>query len=64
MHFGYLNGALIRWNDFSEVTKRKIISLYRNFENPPYQATYYSFNIHHGIVMYLNGDIRRFGIRQ
>lgn len=68
--FSYLNGIskyqllqLIRWKDFSQNDQHKIEKLLLDLERPEYQAKYYSFNVHHGLVMYLNGNIRKFGQR-
>ena len=32
-------------------------------EKPRYQTNYYSYNVHHQCVMFLNGDRRQFGQR-
>lgn len=63
--FGFLNGievelliSLLRWTQFTEAKKVKIRSLYRCFENSSYQGRYYSYNVHHNAVMYLNGVFR------
>lgn len=69
--FGYLNGieidlliSLIRWKDINENRKRKIKALYKDFETKPeYRERYYSFNVGHKLVMFLNGDILKFGQR-
>lgn len=68
--FGFLNGIdaqqlldLTRWNDTTESEKRKVIALYKDFEKPQYMNNYYSYNVHHKLVMFLNGDIRKFGKR-
>lgn len=65
--FCYLNGIsidqlfqLIQWKDTSEKDKIKIRQLYSYFELDRYKENYYSFNVHTGVVMYLNGDLRRF----
>jgi len=64
--FCYLNGLspyqlfqLHRWSDFKKVDHNKIEALLRDFEQPAYQAKYYSYNVHHGLVMFLNGHIRK-----
>lgn len=66
--FGYLNGLdmnqifeLGRWKDMKPLEKNKILVLYQDFEKPRYKNDYYSYNVHHKIVMYLNGDSRKYG---
>lgn len=68
--FAFLNGIhieqlmqLIRWKDTSEVDRRKMATLYKDFEKPHYMCNYYSFSVHHKLVMYFNGDVRKFGQR-
>lgn len=68
--FAYLNGlhidqvfALVRWKDMSPSEKNKIIALYGDFEKPRYKNDYFSYNLHHKLVIYLNADIRSFGKR-
>lgn len=68
--FGFLNGIhieqllqLIRWKDTTETDKRKIAALYKDFEKPRYMDNYYSYSVHHKLVMYFNGDVRKFGQR-
>ncbi len=69
--FCYLNGIaidqlfeLVQWTDTSKQDKEKIRHhFYTYFKLERYQQQYYSFNVHHGSVMYLNGDLRRFGSR-
>jgi len=65
--FCYLNGMspyqlfqLNRWSDFKQVDRNKIEKLLRDFAQPAYQARYYSYNVHYGLVMFLNGDIRKY----
>lgn len=65
--FCYLNGfsieqllTLVRWNDVKKEDRNKIRSLYGYFEIPRYKEKYYSYNIHFQMVMFLNGDLRRF----
>lgn len=68
--FSYLNGIskyqlfqLIRWKDFNQKNRNKIEMLLLDLERPEYQAKYYSYNVHHGMVMFLNGEIRKYGQR-
>ncbi len=68
--FCYLNGLhieqvfeLVRWKDIRQSDKDKMIALQQDFEKPRYKDNYYSFNVHYKLVMYLNGDIRKFGTR-
>lgn len=68
--FGYVNGisaeqliSLNHWNDVKEVEKEKIKQLYISFNGPRYQQQYYSYNVHTKLVIFLNGDIRKFGKR-
>lgn len=68
--FSYLNGIsmdqlfeLVQWTDISKNDKEKIRRLYDYFELDRYKDNYYSYNVHTRSVMYLNGDIRRFGQR-
>lgn len=68
--FGFLNGIhieqllqLIRWKDTEEVDRRKMAALYRDFGKPNYMNKYYSYSVHHKIVMYFNGDVRKYGKR-
>ena len=68
--FAVLNGIsidgffdLIRWSDFSDREKAKVIALFLDYEKPHYRNRYYSYNVHYKLVMYLNGDIRRMGQR-
>lgn len=68
--FGFLNGLhieqlfeLIQWKDVTRSDQNKMIALYNDFEKPRYKTNYYSYNVHHKLVMYLNGDIRKFGVR-
>lgn len=68
--FGFLNGihieqllTLIKWNDTSETDRRKMIGLYKDFEKPRYMSDYFSYNVHHKLVMFFNGDVRKFGKR-
>lgn len=68
--FSYLNGIsqyqllqLVRWKDFNQSDEKKVERLLLDLSRPEYQAKYYSYNVHHGMVMYLNGDKRRFGQR-
>lgn len=69
--FGYLNGLtfdqllqLIHWRDFDFKDYKKLKDLY--FEYFPlerYRKKYFSYSIHTGLVMFLDGKIRRFGKR-
>lgn len=43
--------------------KSKLTSLYQEYTKERYQNTYYSYNVHQKQVMYLNGDVRKFGSR-
>lgn len=68
--FGYVNGlsvdqllSLNHWNDVKEMEKEKIKKLYVSFEGPRYQQQYYSYNVHQKLVVFLNGDVRKFGVR-
>lgn len=68
--FAYLNGvqfsqllSLVRWRDIKETEKLKIKGLYDDFEKPSYRLKYYSYHINEKLVMYLNGDIRKWGKR-
>lgn len=68
--FGSLNGLhidqvfeLVRSKDISQTEINKIIFLYGDLEKPRYQSDYFSYNVHNKLVMYLNGDIRKFGER-
>lgn len=68
--FGFLNGiefnglmTLICWKKVDDSRKRKMESLYRDFEKPEYQRRYYSFSVHYKLVMFLNGNVRKFGQR-
>lgn len=68
--FGYMNGispdqllSLNRWTDAKPHEFEKVKKLYLAFEGPRYQFEYYSYNVHRRLVMYFNGDIRKFGKR-
>ena len=68
--FCYLNDIaidqifdLIQWNECSKKDKDKIRHLYSYFELDRYREKYYSYNVQRRMVMYLNGDLRRFGCR-
>lgn len=68
--FSYLNGIsieqmfdLIQWTDTKKTDKDKLRLLYSYYETDQYRQKYHSFNVHLGVVMYLNGDLRRFGCR-
>lgn len=68
--FGFLNGIhveqlfnLARWKDTRESERRKLRALYQDFEKPRYMNNYYSYDVHHRLVMFLNGDVRKFGQR-
>lgn len=68
--FGFLNGLTIyqvfqlcRWNDMKQVETSKVEALYKDLEKPQYQHGYYSYNVNRKLVMFLNGDIRKFGKR-
>lgn len=68
--FGFLNGIhieqllqLIRWNDTNEKDRRKMIALYDDYQKPHYMTNYYSYNVHHKLVMFFNGDVRKCGKR-
>ncbi len=68
--FCYLNGIsmdqlfeLVQWSDTSKQDESKIRHLYYCFELDRYKEKYYSYNVHRRMVMYLNGDLRRFGCR-
>lgn len=43
--------------------RNKIVALFEEYEKPRFKYNYYSYNVHHKLVMYLNGDIRKFGKR-
>ena len=64
--FGFLNGinvdlliSLVRWHDLRQTEVRKMEILYETF----LKQNYYSYNVHYKQVMFLNGDIRKFGKR-
>lgn len=64
--FSFLNGlslyqlmTLPFWKDFTDVDKNKIEALYRDLQRPAYQQKYYSYNVHYGLVMFLNGAVRK-----
>lgn len=68
--FGYVNGlsvdqllSLNHWNDMKEIEMEKIKKLYDSFEGPRYQQEYYSYNVHQKLVVFLNGDVRKFAVR-
>lgn len=68
--FAYLNGidaeqllAMVFWKDIKKQDEAKVKKLYIYFEKPEYQARYYSYNVHTKLVMFLNGDIRKYGVR-
>lgn len=68
--FGYLNGLhieqlfqLMQWKDISQSDRNTMIALYNDFEKPRYRTNYYSYNVHHKLVMFLNGDVRKCGKR-
>lgn len=68
--FGFLNGvdveqsiAMTHWKDTRNDERMKMIALYKDFEKPRYMENYYSYNVHRKLVMFLNGDIRKFGKR-
>lgn len=68
--FCFLNGIsmdqlleLVHWSDTSKQDESKIRHLYCYFELDRYKEKYYSYNVHRRMVMYLNGDLRRFGCR-
>lgn len=68
--FGFVNGISIdqllgacRWNDTKQTEKEKMKKLYIAFESAHYQETYYSYNVHYKLVMFLNGDLRKCGKR-
>lgn len=66
--FGFLNGieidqliSLVQWKNVNESRKKKMKALYIDFETKPeYRERYYSFNVCRKLVMFLNGDIRKF----
>ena len=66
--FGFLNGiainqliSLIRWRDMNATRIKKLRNLYNDFETKAeYRIRYYSFNVGRNLVMFLNGDIRKF----
>lgn len=66
--FGYVNGisieqllVLCRWNDTKKVEVVKMKNLYTMFEATRDQPKYYSYNVHEKLVIFLNGDVRKFG---
>lgn len=68
--FGYVNGisidqllGLCRWKDTKNAEKEKMKQLYKTFDGTRYQQTYYSYNVHKKLVMFLNGDVRKYGKR-
>jgi len=69
--FSYLNGLtfdqlllLIHWNDYDVKDYKKLKDLYcKYFSQEEYRKKYFSYSIHTGLVMYLDGKIRRFGKR-
>lgn len=68
--FGYLNGLhidqvfqLIQWKDVTQTDRNKMVALYKDFEKERYQMNYYSYNVHHKLVMFLDGKVRKFGKR-
>lgn len=68
--FAYLNGLhvdqvflLVQWKDISQSERNKMFALYKDFEKPQYKNNYYSYNVHHQLVMFLNGDVRKYGKR-
>ncbi len=64
--FAFLNGIslyqlllLVRWKQLSNLHKNKIVILLEDFSKTKYQEKFYSYNIHHGLVMYLNGNVKK-----
>lgn len=71
-NFVFLNGisyyqllGLVRWKHFNPTQRKEMKDLLRYLEHPQSQAKYYSYNIHygHGLVMFLNGDVKKYGER-
>lgn len=68
--FSYLNGLhmeqvfqLVQWKDMKQSERMKMNALYGDFRKSHYKNNYYSYNVHYGLVMFLNGDVRKFGKR-
>lgn len=65
--FSILNGisffqlTLLQWKQLSNLQKKQMKALLADFHKPHYQAKYYSYNVHHGLVMFLNGKVRKYG---
>lgn len=64
--FSYLNGIsffqlklLIRWKRFLNKHEKQMEALLTDFQKPHYQEKYYSYNVHYGLVMFLNGKVRK-----
>lgn len=68
--FAFVNGLslnqlfeLLKKKLLTKKDKAKIIYLFNALKNPLFSYKYYSYNVIKGLVIFCNGDIRRYGER-